>query len=160
MSLDNHSYIVVLLAGVSFFMHGMTLASDALQKLAANRVRELLSHISKNNVLSILIGVALTVLLQSSGAVTAMLVGLGTARVISLPQVMGLILGSAVGTTLTVQLISFNVAQFGLPIFTVAFTLYFIAKHRALKNILLVFIGFGLIFFGIEMIGLGTRFFQ
>lgn len=157
MNLDNHSTLVVLIAGVSFFMFGMSLASKALEKMMANRVRELLGKISKNHFLTIGIGIVLTIGLQSSGAVTSMLVGLGSAGVIKLPQVMGIILGAAIGSTITVQLISFNVSQFGLPVFATAFTFYFMTKNRALKNLLSVFMGFGLIFFGLEFIGLSAK---
>lgn len=157
MSFDTHSSVIVLFAGVSFFMYGMSLASDALEKMMANRVRELLAKISKNHFLTIGIGVLLTVGLQSSGAVTSMLVGLGSAGVVRLPQVMGIILGAAVGSTVTVQLISFNISHFGLPVFAFAFSVYFLTKKRALKNILAVLMGFGLIFYGIELIGISAK---
>ena len=140
-------------------MHGMTLASNALQQIMANRVREVLSKISKHNYLTVLVGIILTVLLQSSGAVTSMLVGLGTAGVVTLTQVMGIIIGTTVGTTLTVQLISFNISQFGLPVFVLAFSIYFLSSNKTFKNVLSVFMGFGLIFFGIELIGIGTKVF-
>ena len=157
MSFDNHSYLVVLLAGVSFFMFGMSLASQALEQMMANRVRELLAKISKNPLLTIGIGVLLTIGLQSSGAVTSMLVGLGSAGVVRLPQVMGIILGAAIGSTITVQLISFNISSFGLPVFATAFSFYFVTKKKGFKNFLSVVMGFGLIFFGIELIGLSAK---
>ena len=160
MALSQHSSLLILLAGVAFFMYGMTLASESLQKLMANRIRDLLGKVSHNNFITVGIGVLLTIALQSSGAVTSMLVGLGSAGVVALSQVMGIIIGTAIGTTLTVQLISFNVAQYGLPIFTVAFSFYFLTRHRVLKNMLSVAMGFGLIFFGIELISTGTDFFQ
>jgi phosphate:Na+ symporter len=147
---------MIILSGVAFFMFGMTIASEALQKIAANRVRDLLLKLSDNNFLGVLVGVTLAVLLQSSGAVTSMLVGLGSARVITLAQVMGVIIGSAIGTTVTVQLISFNIAQYGLPIFTVGFIFYFLTNKRMLKNSMAVVMGFGMIFLGIEMTSQGS----
>jgi phosphate:Na+ symporter len=86
-----------------------------------------------------------------------MLVGLGSAGVFGLQQVMSVILGSTVGTTFTVQLLSLNVAQYGLPIFAVSFTIFFLAKNRILKQVMATAMGFGLIFFGLEMIGFGTQ---
>jgi phosphate:Na+ symporter len=156
----NYSHLVYLFAGIVFFMYGMSLASDYLQKLAANRVRQLMNSLQDRQLLGIGVGVILTILLQSSGAVTCMLVSLGSAGVINLTQVMGVIIGSAIGSTFTVQIISFNIAQWGLPILICAFSIFFITKQRILKNISGVFIGFGLIFYGLEMMSAAAAHFK
>lgn len=142
---------------MGFFLYGMTLASDHLQKLAANRIRDIITTLAKRPLWGVGLGVILTVILQSSGAVTSMLVGLGSAHVVTLTQVMSVILGTAIGSTVTVQIISFNVAQFGLPLFALAFSVYFIARQRALVNAMAVLMGFGLIFFGLEVIAQGAE---
>lgn len=151
-----HSSFLLTFAGISFFMLGMNMASESLQKLAANRTRDLIATLSLRPFIGVLVGVGLTLIIQSSGAVTSMLVGLGSAGVFSLSQVMAVILGSTVGTTFTVQLLSLNVGQYGLPIFTVAFIISFLSTHRVLKQVMATAMGFGLIFFGLEMIGVGT----
>jgi phosphate:Na+ symporter len=156
MSSETHGHLMLLIGGVALFMYGLTLASDYLQRLAANRVRALLAKLNDRHWLAILVGVALTVLLQSSGAVTSMLVGLGSAEVINLRQVMGVIIGTAIGSTLTVQLISFNLMQWGLPIFTIGFTCFFLGSNRNFKNFSGVVLGFGLLFIGLEMMSNGT----
>jgi len=138
-------------------MFGMSLASEHLQKLLANRMRDLLAKLSENHMYGIAVGVGLTLMIQSSGAVTSMLVGLGSAGVVSLSQVMSVILGTTIGTTFTVQLLSFNIAQYGMPIFSFAFIIYFIAHKKALKHTMSVVMGFGLIFWGLELIGIGTH---
>jgi phosphate:Na+ symporter len=155
-----HSPILILVAGVAFFMYGMTLASDYLQRLMANRVRQLMGRLADRPFVAIMVGILLTVLLQSSGAVTSMLVGLGSAGVVTLTQVMGVIIGTAVGTTLTVQIISFNIAQWGLGTFIGAFVIFFVSQRRLVKNISGVIMGFGLIFFGLELMGLATQYFK
>jgi phosphate:Na+ symporter len=147
-----NSYLVILIAGVAIFMYGMTMASQALEKLMASRITVLMNKLSNSNILAIVVGISLTTILQSSGAVTSMLVGLGSAQVIKLPQVMGVIIGTAIGSTLTVQLISFNLSQYALPLFAIAFTVYFMAKKPSIKNIALVFMGFALLFFGLGLI--------
>lgn len=152
-----HSSFLITLGGISFFMLGMNLASENLQKLAANRTRDLITTLSRRPLFGVLVGIGLTLIIQSSGAVTSMLVGLGSAGVFSLQQVMTVILGSTVGTTFTVQLLSLNLAQYGLPVFTFAFTVFFLTTHRALKQVMATAMGFGLIFFGLEMIGMGTE---
>src|SRR3954465_6158409 len=90
-----HNAVMILFAGITFFMYGMSLASDYLQRLMANRVRKLMSRLADRPLVAILVGILLTLLLQSSGAVTSMLVGLGSAGVISIAQVMGVIIGTA-----------------------------------------------------------------
>lgn len=149
--------MIYTIAGIAFFMFGMTLASKYLQRLAANRITELLGKLSDRPFLGVGVGVLLTVLIQSSGAVTSMLVGLGTAGVINLRQVMSVILGTAIGTTVTVQLLSLNVAQYGLAIFSFSFTVYFLTDKRVTRQIFGVLMGFGLIFWGLELIGVGTE---
>ena len=151
-----HSYVVLAFAGIAIFMLGMEMASNNLQKLTANRTRDLIARLSEKKFLGVVLGIILTVMIQSSGAVTSMLVGLGSAGVIKLRQVMTVILGTAIGTTLTVQLISLKITDFGLSVFTVAFFVYFLTSRRVLKKVMGVLMGFGLIFFGLEVIGYGT----
>ncbi len=134
----------------------MSLASKNLQKLSANRTRDAFQKLSRRPHLGVFLGIILTVMLQSSGAVTSMLVGLGSAGVITLQQVMSVILGTAIGSTFTVQIISFNVAQYGLPVFILSFVVYFLTNKRVLADTMAVFMGFGLMFWGLEMVGQGT----
>ena len=154
-----NSYIIILLAGVSFFLYGSTMASSALEKLMASRITTLMNRLSKSRFLSIGVGVGLTTILQSSGAVTSMLVGLGTAKVIQLPQVMGVIIGTAIGSTLTVQLISFDLSGIALPLFILGFTTFFISQKNTIKNLATVVMGFSMIFLGLKMISVSSHYF-
>lgn len=154
-----NSYFVLLLAGIALFHYGMTLAGQSLEKLLASRISMLMNKVSDNNFLSIVVGISLTTLLQSSGAVTSMLVGLGSARVITLRQVMGVIIGTAVGSTLTVQLISLNLAAVALPVFIFAFAFYYQSKKTGVKNLALALIGFSFLFIGMKMMGDSSRHF-
>lgn len=138
-------------------MLGMNTASENLQKIAADRIRDIVTTLAKKPIWGIFLGIGLTMILQSSGATTTLLVGLGSAAVISLPQVMSVILGAAVGSTFTVQILSFNVAQFGLPLFALSFFAYFLSRKRMLKNFSAAVMGFGLLFFGLELIRMGTE---
>lgn len=160
MDLSSHSSLTILLFGVAIFMYGMTEASESLQKLMANRIRDVLGKVSERKFVSLSLGVGLTVLLQSSGAVTSMLVGLGAAGVIGLSEVMGIILGSAIGSTITVQLISFKLTQFGFAIFMISFLVNFLTNTRKVKLATGVGIGFGLLFVGMELMGMGAKAFS
>lgn len=148
----NNSYLVTLFGGICIFLYGMAVASRSLETLLSARVSVLLNKLSDSQFVAIVIGISLTTLLQSSGAVTSMLVNLGSAKVVSLPQVMGVIIGTAIGSTLTVQLISFDLSQFALPLFIVSFVAYFFAKKPGLKTIASTFIGFAFIFLGMGLI--------
>lgn len=144
------------LAGIAFFVYGINVASENLQKLAAERIRNMLATLSRQPVWALLFGMSLTLILQSSGAVISMLVSLGSARVISLPQVMGLILGSTIGSTFTIQILSFDVARFGLGIFASAFILYFLSRRRAFKQSFGALMGIGICLWGLELIRFST----
>ncbi|MES2803176.1 MAG: Na/Pi cotransporter family protein [Bdellovibrionota bacterium] len=154
-----NSHFVIFLAGIAFFLYGSSMASGSLEKLMAQRITLLMTKLSKSSLLSIGVGVGLTSILQSSGAVTSMLVGLGSARVIQLPQVMGVIIGTAIGSTLTVQLISFDLSQYALPLFILGFGAFFVSKKPALKNLSTVIMGFAMIFLGLKMISISSHYF-
>lgn len=151
-----HSAFITTFGGVAIFMLGMNIASENLQKIAADRIRDIITTLAKKPFWGVFLGMGLTMILQSSGAVTSMLVGLGSAGVVTISQVMTVILGTAIGSTFTVQILSFNVAQIGLPIFALAFFAYFLSRKRMLKNFSAAVMGFGLLFFGLELIGIGT----
>lgn len=155
-----NSHLVILLAGVCFFLYGASMASSSLEKLMATRITSLMNKISTSSFLSISVGVVLTAILQSSGAVTSMLVSLGRARVIKLPQVMGIIIGTAIGSTLTVQLISFDLAVYALPMFVIGFMIFFIAKKSSVKTFATVLMGFALLFVGLKMISVSSHYFS
>jgi phosphate:Na+ symporter len=154
---QTHSVLILILAGTSFFLFGMSLVSDNLQSLASNRIRDVIAKLSDKSYLSVLAGIAITCIMQSSGAVTTMLVGLGTAGIVTLPQVMGIILGTGIGTTITTQLLSMNIAEYGLPLFGVAFTVYFFTNNKPLSRVMSIVMGMGLMFFGLEVISYGTN---
>jgi len=154
-----NSQIIILLAGVSFFLYGSSMASQSLEKLMASKITTLMNKLAKSQFLSIVVGIGLTTILQSSGAVTSMLVGLGTAKVIQLTQVMGVIIGTAIGSTLTVQLISFDLSHLALPLFILGFTSFFISKKSSIKNLSTVVMGFAMIFLGLGMISTSSHYF-
>lgn len=154
-----NSFFIILISGVALFLYGMGIVSSSLEKIMAGKITNLLNRLSQSKFLAILTGVVLTTLMQSSGAVTSMLVGLGSARVVNLQQVMGVIIGTAIGTTLTVQLISFDLAQYALPVFTIAFMFYFKAKKTIFRNISLAFMGFALLFLGLKFVSVSANHF-
>ncbi|MBK9322281.1 MAG: Na/Pi cotransporter family protein [Bdellovibrionaceae bacterium] len=154
-----NSHFIILISGVAIFLYGMSMSSQSLEKLMANKVTGLMHKLSESQFLSIVVGISLTTLLQSSGAVTSMLVGLGSAGVITLRQVMGVIIGTAIGATLSVRLSSRDLGQYALPLFSIAFAFYFRAKKPLFKNISMVFMGFGMLFLGLKFINISAHHF-
>ena len=116
-----HSALLYFFGGVAIFIFGLNIVSENLQHLSAERIRDTIRILSKKPYWGVFLGMGLTMIFQSSGAVTSMLVGLGAAKVINLAQVMSLILGTAIGSTFTVQILSFNISKYGLAIFVLGF---------------------------------------
>ena len=100
--------IVNLFAGLAIFLYGMNVMSDALQKAAGNRMKNLLEILTRNRVLAVLVGTVITAIIQSSSATTVMVVGLVNAGIMKLSQAVGVIMGANIGTTMTAQLIAFK----------------------------------------------------
>ncbi|MFN8943226.1 MAG: Na/Pi cotransporter family protein [Pseudobdellovibrionaceae bacterium] len=153
------SYFMLLFFGLALFLFGLQNVSQPLEKIMVNRITKILNRLSQNRFLSMLVGVVLTTLLQSSGAVTSMLVGLGSAKVINLKQVMGIIIGTAIGSTLTVQLISLDMGQYAFPLFIFSFAVYFRTKNSTVKHTAQVFMGIALVFFAMNLISASSHHF-
>lgn len=134
-----------LAGGLGLFLFGMRLTSEGLQKLGAQRTRALISRLTDNRFLGVLVGIGLTFLMQSSGAVSVLLIGFVSASLVSLDQALGIVLGSAVGSTLAVQLFAFELANFAWWMIAAGASLGFSKRprHRQLAEVSL---GFGLIF--------------
>jgi phosphate:Na+ symporter len=144
------SLIVTLLGGVALLLYGLQLAGNSLQEIARGRIRGTLALVGRNRLLGVLAGTLFTFLVQSSGATTAILVGLVGTGIAQLSQVLPIILGADLGTTLTVQLIATPVHGLAPLIIAVGFALFFFAKRRRIRSGGLVIFGFGLIFLAIR----------
>lgn len=144
-----------LLGGVALLLYGLQLAGDGLQGLAGARLRSILAIFTKNRVMGLAAGAFITAVIQSSSATTVMLVGFTGAGLMTLSQTVALILGADIGTTLTVQLIAFQITDYALAILSVGFALYFFGKPRRIKLIGTVLFGFGLIFFSLKLLSDG-----
>ena len=139
--------------GLALFLYGMNSMSDALQKAAGERMKSILSFLTKNPVMGALAGALVTAVLQSSSATTVMAIGFVSAGLMSLPQAISVIFGANVGTTMTAQLLAFQISDYIYPIIFIGFLMNFAGKSEKLKNVGLVIFSFGLLFEGIEMMG-------
>lgn len=145
-----------LLGSVGLFLYGMKVMSEGLQKAAGDRLRNILSAMTRNRFTGLLTGCLITALIQSSSASTVMVVSFVNAGLMSLAQSMAVIMGANVGTTFTAWIISLlgfsvDVSAFALPILAVAVPLLFAKKGRT-KSIGEFLVGFALLFMSLAQI--------
>ena len=145
--------ILGLVGGLAIFIYGMNMMSECLQKAAGEKMKSILSMLTKNPVLGVLAGALTTAVLQSSSATTVMAIGFVSAGLMSLPQAISIILGANIGTTMTAQIIAFKISDYIYLFIFVGFIIAFISKKEKVKNIGQTIFAFGLLFLGIETMG-------
>lgn len=145
-----------LLASVCLFLYGMKVMSEGLQKVAGDRLRNILGIMTRNRVTGVLTGIAITALIQSSSASTVMVVSFVNAGLMTLEQAMAVIFGANVGTTVTTWIISafsfeVSISDYSLVLLAVGVPMLFMKKstYKSLGEFL---IGFSLLFMGLDMI--------
>jgi phosphate:Na+ symporter len=139
-----------LIGGLALFLFGLYYGSKGLRRLAGGRLRQLLFSLTSNRVLGALVGVVVTVVFQSSGATTVLLVGMASAGILGLGQALGVILGADIGTTVTVQVLAFRLFDYALVIAAAGFIL--MNAHRRLRDAGQAVFGFGLVFFSLKVV--------
>jgi phosphate:Na+ symporter len=137
----------MFLGGLGLFMFGVETTSVALQKFAADRLKQILHSLTKKTFWAIIFGIIMTVAFQSSAATTVLVVGFVDSGLMNLSQALGIVLGSAVGTSLTVQLIAFPVLGWAMGLIFCGF-IACIMGNKQLKYLGQAMIGFGIIFVG------------
>ncbi len=148
--------LLCLLGSVALFLYGMKVMSEGLQKAAGDRLRNILSAMTRNRFTGMLTGVLITALIQSSSASTVMVVSFVNAGLMSLGQSMAVIMGANVGTTFTAWVIALfgfkvNISAFVLPVIGLSIPLLF-SKSSRNKSIGEFFIGFSFLFMGLDLI--------
>ncbi len=145
-----------LLGAVGLFLYGMKVMSEGLQKAAGDRLRNILSAMTRNRFTGTLTGFAITALIQSSSASTVMVVSFVNAGLMTLAQSMAVIMGANVGTTCTAWVIalfgfSVDISSYSLPLIALAIPLLFSSKSR-MKSMGEFLVGFAFLFMGLDMI--------
>ncbi len=144
--------LVALFGGVALMLYGIRLTGEGLQRAAGNRLRSLLTGMSRNRLLAMASGATITGIIQSSSATIVMLIGFVAAGLMTFRQTLGVILGADIGTTLTVQLIAFRVTDYAPLLVGLGFAITFLAKRGGTKDIGQALLGFGLLFLGLKLI--------
>ncbi|HWR61314.1 MAG TPA: Na/Pi cotransporter family protein [Clostridia bacterium] len=145
------SMVISLFAGLGLFLYGMKVMSDALQKSAGDRLKKLLEILTTNKYLGVLVGAAITAVIQSSSATTVMVVGLVNAGIMKLSQAVGVIMGANIGTTMTAQIIAFDFKDIVPYSIIIGALLVLFPRKKSYKQFGELVIGFGILFMGMYM---------
>lgn len=146
--------ILIFVGSLGFLLYGMRLMSGGIQKSAGEKLQRALGVMTGNRFVAILTGLAITMIIQSSGATTVMVVSFINAGLLTLSQSVGVIFGANIGTTITAWIVAlfgfnFQISTFAAPIFGLGFFLTFI-KRATCRNIGEAVMGFGLLFMGLS----------
>ena len=139
-----------IMGGLGLFLYGMNLMGDGLQKSAGSKLKRIIELLTSNVIMGVLVGMVVTMIIQSSSATTVMVVGFVNAGIMSLPQAIGVIMGANIGTTITAQLVSLDV-NFLAPIaLGIDIVIYMFTNKPKYKHIAEILIGFGILFTGMD----------
>ena len=148
--------ILSLVGSLGLFLYGMKIMSEGLEKLAGDKMRNVLGAMTRNRFMGVLTGVGVTALIQSSSATTVMVVSFVNAGLMTLRQAIGVIMGANIGTTVTAWIISFvgfkvSISALSLPLLAVALPLFFAGKGKT-KNWGEFLFGFAFLFMGLNLL--------
>ena len=142
-----------LFGGLAVFLFGLEQLSGALQAAAGERLKVILAKLTTNRIMGAITGALVTALMNSSTVTTILVVGFITAGVMTLTQSIGVIFGANVGSTITAQIIAFNISQYALAMIAIGFIIRLAAKSEKAKHYGTMLTGLGLVFFGMGIIG-------
>ncbi len=147
---------LALLGSLGFFLFGMKSMSEALQKVAGDKLRAILGAMTSSRLKGIFTGFMITALVQSSTATTVMLVSFVNAGLINLIQAIGVVMGANIGTTVTAWLISllgfkFSISVISLPLIGISFPFLF-SQYKKRKSVAELVIGFAMVFLGLDFL--------
>ncbi|MGB5527296.1 MAG: Na/Pi symporter, partial [Gemmatimonadota bacterium] len=123
-----------LLGGLALFLYGMGQMADSLKVVAGDRMKSILARLTRNRVTGVLSGAFVTAVIQSSSVTTVLVVGFISAGLMTLTQSVGVILGADIGTTITAQIIAFNIKEYSLLLVAAGFLVMFVAKRETTRH--------------------------
>lgn len=142
--------ILGLMGGLGLFLYGMKLMSDSLEKAAGAKMRSILEFFTKTPLRGILVGTLFTAIIQSSSAATVMVVSFVNSGLMNLYQAAGVIMGANIGTTITSQLIAFNLSELAPVIIMAGIIMLMFCKKTKVQRTGEVLLGFGILFMGLN----------
>ena len=146
-----------VVGGLGIFLLGMKHMSEGLQAVSGDRLRKMISAVTNNRVMGVLVGIAVTCLVQSSSVTTVMVVGFVNSGIMSLMQAIGVIFGANIGTTITGWILVLKIGKYGLPMLGIAAFLFLFSKNERARYIGMAIMGIGMVFFGLELMKNGFK---
>ncbi len=146
----NASILLSMAGGLGLFLFGMRVMSEAIEKVAGAKLRRILEIFTTNRFSGMLVGIVFTGIIQSSSACTAMVVSFVNAGLMNLYQAAGVIFGANIGTTITSQLVSFNLSAYAPVILLVGVLVVMFCSKEKVKKFAEIIIGFGILFLGLS----------
>lgn len=155
--MNSFSILTGLIGGLGMFLYGMKLMGDGLENAAGERLKSILERLTRNKYIAVLLGAVVTAVIQSSSATTVMVVSFVSAGLMTLAQAVGVIMGANIGTTITAQMVSFNLDAIA-PIFVGGGAIVLlIAKKKKVRDIASIALGFGILFLGMSAMSTAMR---
>lgn len=142
-----------IIGGFAMFIFGIKYMGDALKSFTGNKLKEYIDKCTSKTWLAVLTGILITVIIQSSSAITAISIGLVRSGLMSLTQAAGIIMGANIGTTVTAFLIGLNFEQYALYFVFIGALIYVFSKRKKTRYIGEIIFGFGILFFGLKLMG-------
>ena len=141
-----------LMGGVGLFLYGMSIMSTGLKNAAGSSLKSILEKATTNRVTAVLVGIVVTLLIQSSSATDMMVISFVNSGLMTLTQAIGVIMGANIGTTITAQITAFNLGAYAPLILFIGAVMYLFLKKNTVKHIGSIIMGFGMLFLGISII--------
>jgi phosphate:Na+ symporter len=151
-------FLFGLIGGVALLLLGITMMGHGLERAAGNSLRKILSALTNNLLMGVGLGTVVTSIIQSSSAVTVLVVGFVNAGLMTLKQALGVIYGANIGTTMTGQIMRLKITDYALPIIAIGVILNLAAKSDRNKNLGNAITGFGILFLGLTTLGSGSAY--
>ncbi len=150
----NYELIFELIGGLGFFLFGIRMMSEGLRKVSSERLKNIIALFTRNRFMALAVGTGITALIQSSSAMTVMIIGFINAGLLTLRQAIPVVLGADIGTTVTAWLVSviavFRISQYALPAVGIGFVLMTLGRRQSHRQWGEVIFGFGVLFVGIS----------
>ena len=143
--------IFSLLGGVGLFLFGMSIMSSGLRNACGDNLQTILEHATKNKIIAIIVGLGMTMLIQSSSATDVMVIGFVNSGMLKLTQAIGVIMGANIGTTITAQITAFNLSAFTPLLLFAGAIMFLFIKQSFFRHVGSVIMGFGMLFQGITL---------
>ena len=149
--------VLNLICGLTLFLYGMDVMGNALKKSAGRKLKTILGNLTSSKIKGFLLGLGVTAVIQSSSATTVMVVSFVNAQILSLTQAIGIIFGANIGTTVTAWIVSllgfsFKISVVAIPFIGIGFFMKTLKKSK-IKDFGDMILGFGLLFFGLDLLG-------